>query len=1190
MPRTLPIDLSNFPAFRTRKALLVLDLQNEFLSPSGTLPVSTPEGYVQRTLDVATKFRESGSGDVFWIRSQFHAHRPAAASQIITSSTAQLSGATSSRLSSARGRRREPEPPADDQDADPEAFLSVGASPPDELLLQKKRNQSLLPGSHGSELAPLIASSVNARQDLVIAKSHYSAFESTQLLNRLRTRFVTELYICGALTNISIYATALDAARHGLTLTIIDDCCGYRDITRHYNAISSLVQLTGCDTVSAEYVLESIAPQSSDEAPAVNDFAAAIAAITAASNGPPRARRTTKQAAAGPIEVGGGSPGASGGNSGGLPSLPLPNSKSQDAPASGEKENPALSRSSPTAEIVPDDGPEASQPLQPVRPVVAKDTVAAKPTASAPVTTTAPAITKDTVTATKAPDSPSTGPPAKEASSTATPEPKQSPNRAIVPAPSNRQTLASIEPAKIDAGEITPGEDGDEDDDHPDESFASKVPSQHEKLLEYSRLRSSRNADALKKRLKDAAKESAAVRASQPQAKKPPTAKPVPSAVDTTPGQPDSTAKAMASNSRDTKEDKAASPAVSPASPDAAAAKTPGNDGKSHPKPPPDAEADAEDSETDAKLVPVDTTKEPSATEPICAGDTIIYHDVLPASLEDGIYERLRDEVQWLRMSHQGGEVPRLVCVQGDVDKDGSIPIYRHPADESPPLEAFTPTVREIKRAVENVVGHPLNHALIQLYRTGNDYISEHSDKTLDIVPGSYVCNMSLGAERTMIFRTKRMDKDPSRKEESPSAGNDAATVTPTPTPTPTPAESGNKRQSCRVQLPHNSLCRMGLQTNMKWLHAIRQDKRISREKTPAELAYGGGRISLTFRQIGTFLSADQTLIWGQGAVGKTRNEARAVVNGQSDEAIRMLQAFGTENHSSTFDWAKHYGKGFDVLHMSCSPRFFASADPVVNMTIQLFLADLGISYARGSMSGGGGGGGGTPADKKEDKKNVADAAAEEKPETVHVMASAPSSSSLDVSVRLVDNDRDRSVVQGVLAILLYLDAVYNAQPKARSAQHRHLDTARKYTRLQQALRLQDRWRAASNTEKAPASASDAAATGTSADTPTFSLRPLKSELALWDGYLPETSESTEDTEGAGDDSVVAFIAGGSVPSVADFALWSVLHSMEAAAGGKDGVLAPELQRLGANNLARYYTAFKARDCVTKVLAAEDNK
>jgi hypothetical protein len=66
--------------------------------------------------------------------------------------------------------------------------------------------------------------------------------------------------------------------------------------------------------------------------------------------------------------------------------------------------------------------------------------------------------------------------------------------------------------------------------------------------------------------------------------------------------------------------------------------------------------------------------------------------------------------------------VPRLVAVEGEVGEDGrystpliqfhaprevilvsSFPVYRHPADESPPLSAFSATVSLIREHVEKV-------------------------------------------------------------------------------------------------------------------------------------------------------------------------------------------------------------------------------------------------------------------------------------------------------------------------------------------------------------------------------------------------------------------------------------------------------------------------------------------------------
>jgi hypothetical protein len=113
----------------------------------------------------------------------------------------------------------------------------------------------------------------------------------------------------------------------------------------------------------------------------------------------------------------------------------------------------------------------------------------------------------------------------------------------------------------------------------------------------------------------------------------------------------------------------------------------------------------------------------------IGAGDSRIIHDLLDSPLVDNVFELLKEEVSWQDMYHRSGKVPRLVAVQGDISPDGSIPVYRHPADESPRLLPFSPTVQKIRREIERVLKQPFNHALIQLYRDGNDNISEHSDK-----------------------------------------------------------------------------------------------------------------------------------------------------------------------------------------------------------------------------------------------------------------------------------------------------------------------------------------------------------------------------------------------------------------------------------------------------------------------------
>lgn len=282
-------------------------------------------------------------------------------------------------------------------------------------------------------------------------------------------------------------------------------------------------------------------------------------------------------------------------------------------------------------------------------------------------------------------------------------------------------------------------------------------------------------------------------------------------------------------------------------------------------------------------------------------GDSFIKYNLLPETdrdainpslpLSETIFHALYNEVQWQRMYHVTGEVPRLVAVQGTVGKDGSKPIYRHPSDQSPPLFPFSSKVQLIREAAEKVVGHPLNHVLIQLYRDGKDYISEHSDKTLDIVRGSKIVNASFGARRTMRLRRKKKK----------GATEDVASA---------------PREGQHIPMPHNSIFVLGLESNRWWLHGINADKRLVAERDAEELAYNGMRISLTFRHIGTFLSEDELKIWGQGAKNKEEANASGTVNGDEKESEKLIIAFGRENQDDeAFDWDEAYGAGFDVLH-----------------------------------------------------------------------------------------------------------------------------------------------------------------------------------------------------------------------------------------------------------------------------------
>ena len=129
-------------------------------------------------------------------------------------------------------------------------------------------------------------------------------------------------------------------------------------------------------------------------------------------------------------------------------------------------------------------------------------------------------------------------------------------------------------------------------------------------------------------------------------------------------------------------------------------------------------------------------------------------------------------------------------------------------------------------------------------------------------------------------------------------------------------SSTGSNRQNQRITMPHNSLFVLGPQTNTHWLHGIRADKRPTQDKSDEENDYDGVRISITFRNIGTFMDQGCDLIWGQGARSKDRYSAGRIRNGDSEEATSMVIAFGKENRETHFDWNGEYGRGFDAVNL----------------------------------------------------------------------------------------------------------------------------------------------------------------------------------------------------------------------------------------------------------------------------------
>lgn len=894
----LEILTQNQPHFQTHQALLVLGLQNDFISPDGKLPVNTHTGFLDRIHALIPTFRKQSS-NIIWIKTIYEADRLASDPTTgegdavmvgglvdgVESSTdddddlpkdlsrpAQSPSSTSKhRLRAINLLKRVSARKTSSQS--PREELQAVVEEDEELFLRQsaKNGPACSPGTPGADLVDLVKPKMD-QSDPVVQTTNYSAFQGTQLLLILRARLVTEVYICGCITNVNVLATVIDAARHGIRINVVGDCLGFRRQSRHKIALKRMVEFFDANIVTSQEVIErnipagaplSSAPQK-DATSAEDQLQDMVRNLRLSAPQPPNQPDTTHT----PRHT--------------LPpTIDVEDSKSEAESlrfANGRTRKPsdttslAESRATSDTKISDDQftdllvqGAKAPKPDRPVeKQNLVKTKIRMRPRASKD---------KQGPREKKSEEKKPKGEPSKkteksdtksEASSLPTTEKEDKRAKTPKAATSTNKTQPAV---------ITKAESSDK---------LRHNPSKTERLLKPS--------------------------ASQP-------------ALSPTNPDRDLTSRVRSALSRspksDSNKDLASQPQPSPTKSTLASAPLEMQEQNAMPK-----SSKPQSLATFPSLGPQDRVAE---------GDSRIIHDFFSSEyyhpsdrskpLKDLVFTQLYNEVRWQKMLHHDGEVPRLLCAQGEFSADGSMPIYRHPSDQTLPLLHFSNKVQLIRKRAEKLVGHPLNHVLIQLYRSGQDYISEHSDKTLDIAKGSSIVNVSFGAERTMRLRTKKTDD----ADDSP-------------------------RETQRVTLPHNSIFILGLKSNEKWLHGIMADKRMTSERSETENAYDGMRISLTFRHIATYLDAKCRTIWGQGATVKEQRDAGDVINNDEEENENLVRAFSRENHSIDFDWDHWYGSGFDVLHLKGPPRdlpiLFTSNNQVENDIVKIYLAERGIEYS----------------------------------------------------------------------------------------------------------------------------------------------------------------------------------------------------------------------------------------------------
>jgi len=269
----------------------------------------------------------------------------------------------------------------------------------------------------------------------------------------------------------------------------------------------------------------------------------------------------------------------------------------------------------------------------------------------------------------------------------------------------------------------------------------------------------------------------------------------------------------------------------------------------------------------------------------LCAGDTELILNVVPpivnndensnATMYDregrplpdphassrGIVQALLSELEFEGMVGSKNELlPRLQNLQADLptinqNEKSIIPIYRYPGNYSGtewPTHSWSSTSLTIKQSVEEALQplyiQSMNHCVTNLYRSGSDRIDHHSDKDLDLNRCGVIVSISLGCTRIMELKDRIYPHD----------------VT-------------------RIELPSNSMFVLGPYTNARFTHAVLPKKVTFSESNLVSLVgedkdtkkasslnprcsiEGGGRISLTFRDVRTFLDIKTQRLFGQG-------------------------------------------------------------------------------------------------------------------------------------------------------------------------------------------------------------------------------------------------------------------------------------------------------------------------------------
>lgn len=170
--------------------------------------------------------------------------------------------------------------------------------------------------------------------------------------------------------------------------------------------------------------------------------------------------------------------------------------------------------------------------------------------------------------------------------------------------------------------------------------------------------------------------------------------------------------------------------------------------------------------------------------------------DIFPPNLFDYLYIETPWEQRTIHIYGRDTPEPRLTCWYGDFG-------YGYSGNNRIALP-MTAMIKNLRDEMQDLTKSSFNGVLLNLYRNGTDSVGYHSDDERELGSNPVIASLSLGAERSFVFKHKTKSID-----------------------------------NVKIDLVHGDVLVMRGKTQTHWKHAIPKTNRVV-----------GPRINLTFRNV----------------------------------------------------------------------------------------------------------------------------------------------------------------------------------------------------------------------------------------------------------------------------------------------------------------------------------------------------